>query len=422
MRVLFIFPIVFLAGFFLQPVSAQDTRVLLVHSRHDVKNINNEYLVGYYFKHGKFIKQDTLLHRSRVQGSDDDGRVSIGLGGDQLFYDRYLLTTIALIIDLQEKKVLREDANMELLEEKDRKLYFNNTFFNAKLDMFAFDLDKHTYKKVLSRPFEGFVFNPHLCSDDYNHFLEIGYESPGKTNISVIDSTGHKQKLLIDDNNYPQSFSGSKAAGKEPITWVDNDHFVYAHYIVHPKTIKDAPPLKNAEDELVFAKIEPDSLPCCSVELQEVDIKTGVKRFVTTINGIYQPMTDDRIYSRNGDRELVFRNKGVDTIQTFRIDRYTGEIKEYEYNRYPFRSATTLIYGEEIVIADSIFFGDQPLGRFHVVQRNYADSVLVIWGSKEPGAPSQLHVWSMEYPQWQSLPVGQFLGFLGWITKKADDE
>jgi hypothetical protein len=402
------------------PAFGQDSnRVLLVHSRYDPGDSSNEYLIGYHFKKGVFVKQDTILHRHRYPGSEDDGRISVGLGGEKIFDDRYMFSPIGILVDLQEKKLIWEKSNLTFVERKGNKLYFNRSFFSSKLELYEYDLDRHTYKNVLNRPFEGYSFRPELCAPDYNHFLETTYESPGKVAIMLVDSTGKKKKLIVTAKSQ-WSFSGSRASGKMPIAWTDEHHFVYPSYIVHQrKEARNTLAAQPREDiETIFVAVKPDSLPCCSVELNEVDIRTGAIRFVTTINGLYQQMTDDKLY-QNGQGDLVFRNRGVDTLQYFSINLHKGETISDELSKSVFTKVSSdKALGDES--PDDIFYKGNKIGTFHVYIIHRDENVIVFTGSREKDGPEKIFVWGAEYPHWLELPIERFLGFLGWINKKED--
>jgi hypothetical protein len=379
---------------------------------------SNEYLIGYHFKQGQFYKQDTILHRSRIPGTDEDGRISVGLRDDRIFQDRYLFCSIGILVDLHEKKLVWEKSNLSFVEEKEGKLYFNRSFFNTTLDLYEYDLTKQTYKNVLKRPFEGYCFRPELVAPDYNHFLETTYESPGKAAIILVDSTGKKRKLAIA-SKLDWRFSGPRANRKMPIAWIDRYHFVFHDYIVQKKEKPvPAPPVPDATIEHVFERWKPDSLPCCSVELTEIDIRDGSMRFITTINGLYEQMVDDRIYkSAKGD--LVFRNRGADTTQQFRINRLTGETKPDGQRTPGFtRLSSDPTLGDDA--PDDIFFKGSKIGTFHVYSDHREDSVMVILGGRKREDPESIFVWSTGHPRWQQLPVERFLGFFGWINKPSN--
>jgi hypothetical protein len=400
-------------------VAGQDsTRVLLVHSRYDPGDTSNEYLIGYHFKQGKFYKQDTILHRSRIGDSDEDGRVSVGLHGDRIFQDRYMFSSIGILVDLWEKKLLWEKSNLSFVKEEGNKLYFSRSFFITTLELYEYDLEKHIYRNVLERPFEGYCFRPELCAPDYDHFLETTYESPGKAAIFLIDSAGKKKKLAVA-SKMEWSFSGSRANGKMPLAWTDEHHFVFPNYIVHKREEKPirSLPKTDSKIEQVFVAVKPDSLPCCSVELNEVDIRNGSVRFITTINGLYQPMVDDRIYKET-DGDLIFRNRGADTSQSFRINLLTGEIRPDD----PWTQTFTLVStnGNDEESPDDIFFKGNKIGTFYVYINHREDSVLAFTGSRKQDGNESIFVWNTEYRNWQELPIERFLGFFGWINKNED--
>jgi hypothetical protein len=415
-RTLFYF-VICLIG--LSAVGQDSTWVLLVHSRYDPGDTTNEYLVGYHFKKGVFIKQDTILHRYRIPGSEEDGRISVGLGGERIFNNRYMYSRVGILVDLWEKKLIWEKPNLTFVEGKGNKLYFNRSFFNTTLELYEYDLDKQSYLNILNRPFEGYCFRPDLCAPDYKHFLETTYDSPGKVAIYLVDSTGAKKKLVVTSRSQ-WSFSGSRASGKMPIAWMDEHHFVFPSYIVHQGKDKVRPPETEPDRgiETIFVTVRPDSLPCCSVELQEVDIRNGDTRFITTINGLYQQMTDDKLFkTEQGD--IVFRNRGAGTIQQFLIKRESGETNLFDAGSPPFRiTGNNYIHGDDTGIPDEIFFKGNKIGSFHVYIKYYDDNVIAITGSREKNGPERIFVWDTQYQDWQELPIERFLGFLGWITKK----
>lgn len=415
MRVfLFLLPLL-LASLFLQPASAQQTRVLLTHSRYDSGDTSNEYLIGYYFKNGVFAKQDTILHRSHIGDSEDDGRISVGLGGDKIFHDRYFYSTIGILVDLWEKKLLWEKSNLQFVKKEGQRLYFNRSFFTTTLDLYEYDLEKRVYRSVLKRPFNDYCFRLELCAPDYNHFLQTRYEGPGKAAIFLVDSMGKERKLAIA-SKADRRFSGSRAKMETPIAWTDQSHFVFPNYIIRERNKKELPGIEgtNPKMEQVFVRMKPDSLPCCSVELIELDIRSGATRFITTINGLYEPMVDDKLL-KNEAGQLVFRNRGADTSQSFLIDLATGETKMDGPRSSPFRiTAKNRNSGDDAPI--DIFFEEKKIGKFYVLDNYLEEKTIVIVGSEKPDDPDSLFVWSVEHPNWQKIPVDRFLNVFGWMN------
>lgn len=396
-------------------------RVMLVHSRYDPGDTSNEYLVGYYFKDGRFFKKDTVLHRNRLPGSDDDGRISIGLGREEIFDERYLFSSIGILVDLWNKKLIWEKSNLSFVKHEQGKIYFHRCFFSTTLELYVHDLENHGYKHVLSRPFEGYCFDPELCAPDYNHFLETTYDSPGKTAIFLIDSKGKRKKIIVTSKQ-ESFYSGSRARGELPILWVDEFRFIYPNYIDDPKRRHAGVDTRRTPGvATTYYSGKPDSLPSFSVELNEFDIRDNSTRFVTTINGLYAPRVDNRIYQKEKDH-FIFRNLGADTNQYFLVNRFNGVVKPYEFPPSPFKiDGGDLTSESEEDLAEDVIFNGNKIGTFYVRDEYYNDSTIVICGSKEKAAPEALFVWSTRHPQWQEFPVSGFLQVLGWINKPDNE-
>jgi hypothetical protein len=260
-----------------------------------------------------------------------------------------------------------------------------------------------------------------LCAPDYNHFLQTTYDSPGKTAILLIDSKGKRKKIVVASRQ-ERVYSGSKARGELPIVWVDDLRFIYPNYINYPNKQQEREESRRTPGiETTYYLGKPDSLPSFSVELNEYDIGSGTTRFITTINGLYSPRVDNRLYLKGKDH-LMFRNLGADTSQYFLVNRFNGVVQPYEFAPMPFRVADgNLAIEPEEDQAKDVFFNGNRIGTFYVRDDYYDDSTIVICGTNKKGTQESLFVWSAGQPEWQQFPVTGFLQVLGWINKKSDE-
>ena len=198
--------------------------VTLLHSRYDTDTTNSEAITAYWFD-GNQIKIDTILKRIAPKKGKQESRVSVGLS-DQLIKNRYLYTTIGLLIDVKQKKILFEDPG-DFVKEKDDLIFFTPKGYRKKFVLNTYNPATGKTKKVLERRFENSI--KHI-SPDYNHLIEVSYAELDHRKIFLLNRRGKEKLILPDLGKGPIRYIGSHAFGRIPVKWLSNDQFIYAKY------------------------------------------------------------------------------------------------------------------------------------------------------------------------------------------------
>lgn len=212
---------------------AQDVRqsLIVVHVDPAGGPQFKQQIYSYHFLNGNFTGRDELITvQGRKEGKD---YIRTDLGRNTFYKNRYLITGIGNIIDLQEKKVLFDGRASLVRCENDSAVFYTNDIFKGKFYS-VYDFKKNEYAEVKALAFRARPGRD-VEFDKTTSPFKINYYPPGAEKITICEDAG-----------YGQTGTKESHIPDPPLYWLDNNHFVYTYF--------------NKENtELSFYKVNVDS-------------------------------------------------------------------------------------------------------------------------------------------------------------------
>jgi len=196
-------------------------KVSLLVAEYDDNAAKNhlQHLVNYIFIHVAMVSKETLLSVPTQKEGIKGNYVRFDLGKNKIYRNRYIVTGIGNVIDIQTKKLLVSEHATFIAFSGDSIIFYTNDIFKGKYYS-VLNLKTEVYKKV-----ENANFNPLPRPD-----VEVD-ETKNPFSISAYYITG-KKDVLVSDAGYgeAQPLLGDDVRRKFPIFWLDNVSFLYAQF------------------------------------------------------------------------------------------------------------------------------------------------------------------------------------------------
>lgn len=207
---------VVLAAFF-----PPEKKVSLLVAEYDDNAAKNhlQYLVNYVFINGAMVSKETLLSVPTQKEGVKGNYVRFDIGKNKIYRNRYIVTGIGNVIDIQTKKLLVSEQSTFIVFSGDSIIFYTNDIFKGKYYS-VLNLKTEIYKKV-----DDANFNPLPRPD-----VEVD-ETTKPFSISAYYITG-KKEVLVADAGYgeAQPLVGDDVRRRFPIFWLDNSSFLYANF------------------------------------------------------------------------------------------------------------------------------------------------------------------------------------------------
>jgi hypothetical protein len=152
------------------------------------------------------------------QTGDKTPRVRFDLGRNQIYKNRYIITSYGQVIDMIDKKVLVDTHDQFVKASGDSIVIFTNDIFRGKYYS-VLDLKTGQYaqvKSVMYNPLPGDGVEPDCSQRNYKIF----YYPPSKPKEEVVRDAGYGEDVSLIPNGKPCL----------PMKWIDNVNFVYPYY------------------------------------------------------------------------------------------------------------------------------------------------------------------------------------------------
>ncbi|MGZ4054170.1 MAG: hypothetical protein ACXVPY_02690 [Bacteroidia bacterium] len=199
---------------------------LLVAEYDDHAAVNHlQYLVNYIFVDGAMVSKETVLSVPTIKDGVKGNYVRFDIGKNKIYRNRYVVTGIGNVIDIQAKKLLVSERADFVAFSGDSIIFHTNDIFKGKYYS-VLNLKTEKYQKV-----ENPNYNPLPRPD-----VEVD-ETTQPFSISAYNVAG-KQDLLVKDAGYgeAQPLLGDDVKRKFPIFWLDNSSFLYANFSKNQQT------------------------------------------------------------------------------------------------------------------------------------------------------------------------------------------
>lgn len=220
MRVIRFYFLIFLTIPFAAFYVPQKKVSLLVAEYDDHAATNHlQYLVNYIFVDGAMVSKETILSVPTIKDGVKGNYVRFDIGKNKIYRNRYVVTGIGNVIDIQAKKLLVAERGDFVAFSGDSIIFHTNDIFKGKYYS-VLNLKTGLYQKV-ENPNYNPLPRPDVEVDETSQPFSISaYNVSGKKDVLVKDAGfGESQPLLGDD-----------VRRKFAIFWLDNVSFLYANY------------------------------------------------------------------------------------------------------------------------------------------------------------------------------------------------
>lgn len=346
--------------------------LVVVHVEIPIKAEFKQKIYEYHFLNGHFTGRTEILTVNGKQGGKDYIRTDIGVC--TLYKDRYMITGIGNIIDLQEKKVLFDGRAQLVRCSNDSAIFYTNDFAKGKFYS-VYNFKTNTYGEV-----KKLTFKAKLGQD-----VEFDKTSaPFKLNLYPAN----KPKIeLVKDAGYGQKTAESSRIPDPTMWWIDNSNFVYAYY--------------NKENtEVSFYKVNVDKK--ASTLMGKLPFKPGLKSPLVTAE-------DNHVTTLNYGDKLIAVNTKNDKVEelsfTYPINGFAAEVKESNP-------------GRRILLMNN----NKELGKFHFQLKNFKtnDKTIALVKELVIGADHYqqgLAVWNFDQMKFEKVDADEVLTLVGWINE-----
>lgn len=385
--------------------------ILLMHSRYDTGAMRSEYILACHILNDDIVFMDTIVKKIS-QDDKTDSRLSIGLS-DHLISDRYLYTSMEMLVDIKEKKILLEDGG-NFVNEKNGILFFTPSGSWNNFVLNGLDVATGKFKRILQRPFENDI---RLLSPRYNHLLNIDYSDGNNRRLYLID--GKKKKRFISNlGKGPLLYGGTHAFGRIPVKWISDTEFLYLKYIVKNQqgSVWEKKEVNDDSSEIVYSRIVADTIPCCSGEFHSYNILKNEDKLLAVTDSLYAPAFEDNFLDI--DSVSVFRNFGFSYHNYWYLSPGDSLLRRYILHRYFEIDVDTSYHPHGFEHRKNIvLYAGNTIGSFYGQDYEELGNVFVAYGKLEPQGESYLLVWNTAGKKWIRRSVPGFLGFLGFFNK-----
>ncbi len=191
----------------------------LIIAHYDVQNLTTavQHLYKYNFVGGAYAGKEKLLTIVGKKNGKDYIRCDIG--ANRIYRNRYLITGLGNIIDLESKKVVSDVRLNWIGYRGDSIIFFTNDAFKGKYYSY-FDTKTNLLAEIKSPLFKA------LHGQD----IEIDYQTQNRR-IYLYPPSASKT-LLINDAGYGEAMAQSDKSPAIPFHWIDNDNFIFPYYDV----------------------------------------------------------------------------------------------------------------------------------------------------------------------------------------------
>lgn len=185
--------------------------LIVIHYDQSKKVELGQFIYRYNFVNNVYAGREQIMWiEGRRLGKD---YVRCDVGENTLYKDRYLISGIGNIIDLQEKKVLHDGKAKLVRCSNDSIIFFTNDIFKGKFYSY-FDLKTNTYSEIKALTFKP-ILGQDVEFDRTKSPYKLLYYPQNKPKVVLMEDAGH---------------GGVSASDKKtdiPIYWLDNNSFIF---------------------------------------------------------------------------------------------------------------------------------------------------------------------------------------------------
>ncbi|MCU0361053.1 MAG: hypothetical protein MUF75_10115 [Bacteroidia bacterium] len=344
--------------------------LIVVHVQSASKTQFNQVVYAYHFLNGTYTGREEIVSvQSKKEGKD---YIRFDRGNNVLYKNRYLITGIGNIVDVNEKKVLHDGKAKLMRCSNDSAIFYTNDIFKGRYYS-VYNFSTHTYGEVKDLLFKT-KYGRDVEYDKSTKPFKILYFPKDKPRIQLVNDAGYGQNRL-KENYVPDP----------PLVWIDNDHFMYSHF--------------NADNtEVEFHKVNVDTKNAERIGSVDIAEEYGTAEFLN--------LTTDQVIFKLGNKQVF-------------IDMESGSISEQSFtkpeNGFSFQCKPNPKVGRSIKL-----YGNE-IGQYHFDSRNFvAGSNIAAFVREmrigEDSYQQGLMVWNGTRKKWEAVEAEEVLALIGWIN------
>jgi hypothetical protein len=329
-----------------------------------------QQIFSYHFLNGSYVGREELLTvTGRKEGKD---YIRTDIGANTLYKERYLITGMGNIIDLQEKKVLFDGRAALMRCHNDSAVFYTNDIFKGKFYS-VYDFKSGTYGEV-----KDLLFRAKTGQD-----VEFDKTSPPFR--LYYYPQGKPKEVVSDDMGYGQQGTGGSHVPDPPLCWLNNTEFVYGHFNQENTELSVYKINLNTHKKELLGKvvIKPEAQPASINWLDET--------------GLMIQLGQKQIF-------VDMKNKTVASLD------YTRPCHGFSYECVNTASGRLVkLDGKEV-------------GKFHFKPSNFKTEKNIAAFVKEITIGEEsyqqgLAVWNVSKNNWVNVEAEEVLSVIGWINR-----
>lgn len=199
---------------------AQAKKKILLVAEHDVQAATNhqQNLLRYSCDNGTWSAKEKLLSVTTMKSGETSNWVRFDVGNNSTYKNRYVVTGIGNVIDVQSKKVILEQKDQFVRGSNDSLIFYTNDLIKGKYYS-VLDLKTNAYAQVKNPAFKAITGNDVEADCSLKNY-KIYYYPPSAAKVELVRDAGYGEDL--------SQVAGARA--QCPFWWIDNNTFLYPNY------------------------------------------------------------------------------------------------------------------------------------------------------------------------------------------------
>lgn len=346
-----------------------DESLIVVHYDVDGKAELRQLIYRYNFVNHAYTGREQIMSVDGRKNNKD--YVRCDKGENTLYKNRYLITGIGNVIDLQEKKVLHDGSSKLVRCSNDSIIFYTNDAFKGKYYSY-FDLNTNTYSEIKSLTFKA-ILGQDVELDRTKVPYALYYYPQNKPRVVLMEDAGHG------------GVSANYNIGGIPIYWIDDNSFLFPNVKI-----------SNLEGSIVKYTISTNTMKEIGTFNSTANIPPSYKLVKGYANHIVEFYFKDKLYVINPLKETML------------ISNFT----EIDSN---FSTGTQLKS-----TGRDIYFKGKEIGKNHFelpnfkTSANYAAIVKEVRMGEE-SYQQGLAVYIVAKNKWENIEAEDAAAIVGWI-------
>lgn len=344
--------------------------LIVVHVDGSSKTQFKQVLYAYHFLNGSFTGRDELLSvQGKKEGKD---YIRFDRGHNMIYKNRYLITGIGNIIDLQEKKVLFDGKAKLMRCSNDSAIFYTDDIFKGRFYS-VYNFSNNTYGEVKELLFKT-KYGRDVEFDKSTKPFKLLYFPAGKPRVQLLSDAGYGQ-VNEKDSYVPDP----------PMVWIDNDNFMFSHF-------------NAGNTEVQFYKVNVDTKKSERIGSLDITGETGLAEI--------QSLNSDQVMFKLGNK-YVF------------IDMESGTISEQEYTKPV--NGFSFICKPDPKVGHTIKLYGNEIGKYHFDSQNFVAGSNIAGFVREMKIGQEsyqqgLMVWNATRKKWEAVDAEEVLALIGWVN------